>query len=79
MARCPSVNRTVNSARSASVVTIASFGSIVTISRTPLPISAPASRNRSAVDKIVRAATPDSETLISSTSPKRSTRINIME
>jgi hypothetical protein len=73
LARRPSVNKTVNRAMSASPVTNEPLDGMSTRPNPPCPISAPATRNISAVDNTVRAATPDSDTLISSTTPKART------
>ena len=73
LARWPSVNSTVNNAISASTATISSSALNCTRPSPPGPISAPATRNSSAVDNTVRAATPDSETLISSITPNART------
>jgi hypothetical protein len=58
---------------SASAVTSGSWGPISTRPNPPCPISAPASRNSSAVDSTVRAATPERDTLMSKTTPNAST------
>lgn len=72
-ARWPSVNSTVNSARSARPVTNGLFDGISTSPNPPSPSNAPAARNSSAVDRMVRAATPDREALTSSTIPNANT------
>lgn len=66
----PSVNRTVNSARSAVMTTIGSSGAMWISPRKPSLTSAPASRNSSEVDRTVRAASPETRTATSSATPK---------
>ena len=72
-ARWPSVNSTVNRARSASVDTIGLFGVSCSQPKPPEPATAPASRNISDVDSTVRAASPDTRTTMSSATPKMRT------
>lgn len=72
-ARWPSVNSTVNSAMSANAATNGLSEGMSTTPNPPWPSNAPAARNSSAVDRMVLAASPDSDTLISSTIPNAST------
>src|SRR6266542_744330 len=69
-ARMPSVYRMLNRARSASVTTTGSFGRTSIQFRPPLPVTAPTTRNSSAVESTVRAAKPEISTTTSSVTPK---------
>ncbi len=65
----PSVNSTVNRARSAARSTSMSSGPTWTSPRAPFPTSAPATRNSRDVESTVRAATPEIRSATSSANP----------